>query len=164
MRTPLYAVRTRTEAEEGGTIWHASGSDEAACRAMRTGGASTAPFDIPGGRVSEQRVLYAARFRSSTKRLQRTHQLRHRNVTVEQASAMTREKCSTSPQLRREDPERRSANPRGPLRGTYHRELVNDPERCEYFVAIEWLQTVPVEQAVQEVGFVGNQNTVCKPT
>ena len=49
-------------------------------------------------------------------------------------------------------------------RGTYHRELVNDPERCEYFVPVRWLQTVPREKAVQEVGFFGNQNTVCKPT
>ena len=28
----------------------------------------------------------------------------------------------------------------------------------------EWLQTVPVEKAVQEFGMFGNQNTVCKPT
>lgn len=49
-------------------------------------------------------------------------------------------------------------------RGTYHREFVDDPERCEYFVPIRWLQTVPLEQAIQEVGFFGNQNTVCKPT
>jgi hypothetical protein len=42
-------------------------------------------------------------------------------------------------------------------RGTYHREFVDDPERCEYFVPIEWAQTVPIEQAVQEVGFFGNQ-------
>jgi hypothetical protein len=48
-------------------------------------------------------------------------------------------------------------------RGKYHRELVDDPERCEYFVPIKWLQTVPLEQAIQEVGMFGNQNTVCKP-
>jgi hypothetical protein len=41
---------------------------------------------------------------------------------------------------------------------------VNDPEHCEYFVAVEWIQTVPLDQAVQEVGMFGNQNTVCKPT
>jgi hypothetical protein len=29
---------------------------------------------------------------------------------------------------------------------------------------VSWLQTVPVEQVVQEVGMFGNQNTVCKPT
>ena len=49
-------------------------------------------------------------------------------------------------------------------RGSYHREFLNDPERCEYFVPVRWLQTVPVENAVQEIGLFGNQNTVCKPT
>lgn len=49
-------------------------------------------------------------------------------------------------------------------RGSYQREHVDNPEKAEYFVPVKWLQTVPVEQAVQEVGFFGNQNTVCKPT
>jgi hypothetical protein len=49
-------------------------------------------------------------------------------------------------------------------RATYHREFLNDPERCEYFVPVHWLQTVTVENAVQEIGLFGNQNTVCKPT
>ena len=49
-------------------------------------------------------------------------------------------------------------------RGSYHREFINDSERSEYFVPIQWLQTVPVEKAVQEIGMFGNQNTVCKPT
>jgi len=31
-------------------------------------------------------------------------------------------------------------------------------------VWVEWLQTVPVEQAIKEVGLFGNQNTVCRPT
>jgi hypothetical protein len=48
-------------------------------------------------------------------------------------------------------------------RASYHRELVGDPERSEYFVPINWLQTVPLDQAIQEVGMFGNQNTVCKP-
>lgn len=48
--------------------------------------------------------------------------------------------------------------------GSYHREFVNDPERCEYFVPIQWLQTVALDKAVQEIGLFGNQNTVCKPT
>jgi hypothetical protein len=48
--------------------------------------------------------------------------------------------------------------------GTYERDFVNDPERCEYFVPILWLQTVPLEKAVKEIGFFGNQNSVCKPT
>ena len=29
---------------------------------------------------------------------------------------------------------------------------------------MKWLQTVPLDQAVQEIGLFGNQNTVCKPT
>ncbi|MEX2157782.1 MAG: nuclease [Dehalococcoidia bacterium] len=49
-------------------------------------------------------------------------------------------------------------------RGTYMREAVDDPELCEYFVPVRWLQTVPLENAVKEVGLFGNQNTVCKPT
>jgi hypothetical protein len=48
--------------------------------------------------------------------------------------------------------------------GTYHREFAADMERCEYFVAVDWLQTLPVNQAVWEIGLFGNQNTVCKPT
>lgn len=48
--------------------------------------------------------------------------------------------------------------------GSYHQEFMNDPERCEYFVPVHWLQTVPLENAVQEIGMFGNQNTVCKPT
>ena len=46
---------------------------------------------------------------------------------------------------------------------TYHREVADDPERAEYFVPVRWLQTVPTSEAVREVGFFGNQNTVCKP-
>lgn len=49
-------------------------------------------------------------------------------------------------------------------KGTYHREFVDDPERSEYFVPVEWLQTVHLAQAVQETGMFGNQNTVCRPT
>jgi hypothetical protein len=38
-----------------------------------------------------------------------------------------------------------------------------DPDRAEYFVPVEWLETVPLEEAIQEVGMFGNTNTVCKP-
>lgn len=47
---------------------------------------------------------------------------------------------------------------------TYHRDLVDDEERCEYFVPVKWLETKALSNAVQEVGMFGNQNTVCKPT
>ncbi len=49
-------------------------------------------------------------------------------------------------------------------RGTYHVEFLHDVERCEYFVPVQWLQTVPLSAAVQEIGLFGNQNTVCRPT
>lgn len=48
--------------------------------------------------------------------------------------------------------------------GQYHRDLVDDSDRCEYFVPVQWYQTVPLESAVHEIGLFGNQNTVCKPT
>lgn len=47
--------------------------------------------------------------------------------------------------------------------GHYHREYADDPDRSEYFVPVRWLKTVPVEQAFNEIGLFGNQNTVCKP-
>ena len=47
---------------------------------------------------------------------------------------------------------------------TYHQKYLDDPERCEQFVPVRWLQTVPVDRAVDEIGLFGNQNTVCKPT
>lgn len=47
--------------------------------------------------------------------------------------------------------------------GNYHRELADDLDRCEYFVPVHWLDAVPIEQAINEIGLFGNQNTVCKP-
>ena len=44
------------------------------------------------------------------------------------------------------------------------RKNANDPERAEYFVAVEWLDTVEKAKAFDEVGLFGNQNTVCQPT
>lgn len=49
------------------------------------------------------------------------------------------------------------------LKGGYHRHLVDDQDRSEYFVPVEWVHTVPETQAVREVGMFGNQNTVCRP-
>lgn len=49
------------------------------------------------------------------------------------------------------------------LSGEYHRQFVDDPERSEYFVPVEWIHTEPEAEAVQEVGMFGNQNTVCRP-
>jgi hypothetical protein len=33
----------------------------------------------------------------------------------------------------------------------------------EYFVRVKWLDAVPEEQAIREVGLFGNQNSVCQP-
>jgi hypothetical protein len=30
-------------------------------------------------------------------------------------------------------------------------------------VPVRWLQTVPVQDALAEIGLFGNENTVCKP-
>jgi hypothetical protein len=46
---------------------------------------------------------------------------------------------------------------------TYHREFATDPEKMEYFVPVEWAETVPIDKAVNEIGLFGNQNTVCAP-
>lgn len=47
--------------------------------------------------------------------------------------------------------------------GAYHREFIDDPEKCEVFVPIRWIETKPLTSAVQEIGLFGNQNTVCRP-
>jgi hypothetical protein len=44
------------------------------------------------------------------------------------------------------------------------REKASDPEKAEYFVRVQWLDTVPEGNAVTEVGLFGNQNSVCQPT
>jgi len=36
-------------------------------------------------------------------------------------------------------------------------------EKLEHFVRVDWIHTVPLEQAVREKGFFGNQNSVAKP-
>ena len=51
-----------------------------------------------------------------------------------------------------------------PTTASYHSEYRDDPEKAEYFVPIQWHQTVPAGQAVNELGFFGNQNTICQPT
>ncbi len=45
----------------------------------------------------------------------------------------------------------------------YHREYLNDPDRCEYFVPMEWIQTFPKEQQISSAGLFGNQNSICRP-
>lgn len=48
--------------------------------------------------------------------------------------------------------------------GELYRANVEDPARAEYFVRVEWLDKVPLEKAINEVGLFGNQNTVCQPS
>ena len=48
--------------------------------------------------------------------------------------------------------------------GHYHEQFADDDKKSEYFVPVQWLQTIPANQAIQEIGMFGNQNTVCKPT
>lgn len=38
----------------------------------------------------------------------------------------------------------------------------DDPERSEYLVRVDWLHTVPREQAFWEPGLFANQNTACR--
>ena len=38
-----------------------------------------------------------------------------------------------------------------------------DPDMTEYLVRVKWLKTVPVEKAIKEKGFFGNQNSVARP-
>ncbi len=45
-----------------------------------------------------------------------------------------------------------------------YKSTADDPEKAEYFVGMEWLNTVAESEAVNEVGLFGNQNTVCQPT
>lgn len=47
------------------------------------------------------------------------------------------------------------------LHGEYHK---NAPiEKAEYIVKIDWMKTVPQNNAVSEYGFFGNQHTTCLP-
>jgi len=47
------------------------------------------------------------------------------------------------------------------LNANYHKE--QPPEKEEYLVKVDWLKTVPKNEAVSEYGFFGNQHIVCRP-
>lgn len=47
--------------------------------------------------------------------------------------------------------------------GNYHKEFLNDPERCEWFVPVEWIETRSLNQGMIGEGLFGNQNTICRP-
>jgi hypothetical protein len=40
---------------------------------------------------------------------------------------------------------------------------IEDDDKAEYLVRVKWIKTVPLDKAIKEKGFFGNQNTVCKP-
>ncbi|HQF54662.1 MAG TPA: endonuclease NucS [Fibrobacteria bacterium] len=40
----------------------------------------------------------------------------------------------------------------------------DDPEKCDYFVRIQWSEAIDASEAFDELGLFGNQNTVCRPT
>lgn len=39
----------------------------------------------------------------------------------------------------------------------------DEPDKAEYVVQVDWIKTIPESQAVKELGFFGNQNSVCRP-
>ena len=39
-----------------------------------------------------------------------------------------------------------------------------DEDNAEYLVPVEWITSVPMNNAFSETGLFGNQNSVCKPT
>jgi len=45
----------------------------------------------------------------------------------------------------------------------YRSAFTGDPEKMEYFVPVDWAQTVPLENAIHEPGLFGSTNTVCAP-
>ncbi len=51
---------------------------------------------------------------------------------------------------------------KAPIHANYHSEYVDDLENSEYFVSVDWVKTVPIEQAFWEKGMYANQNTVTK--
>lgn len=49
-----------------------------------------------------------------------------------------------------------------PLRATKMGENADDPEKSEYVVRVDWLKTLPLEQAIREKGLFAKQHTACK--
>lgn len=49
-------------------------------------------------------------------------------------------------------------------KASYHFQSKDDQDNAEYIVKVKWDKTVSRNKAVTELGFFGNQNSVCKPT
>ncbi len=45
----------------------------------------------------------------------------------------------------------------------YRRAFADDIEKSEYVVPVDWIESVPLSEAINDVGMFGNQNTVCAP-
>lgn len=50
-----------------------------------------------------------------------------------------------------------------PLKIAQSATVSEDLEKAEYMVAVKWIKTVPIQEAVKEKGFFGNQNSAAKP-
>lgn len=49
------------------------------------------------------------------------------------------------------------------IHAEYHKNNLSSDDTAEYIVKIDWLKTVDKENAIKELGFFGNQNSVCRP-
>jgi hypothetical protein len=45
----------------------------------------------------------------------------------------------------------------------WQREHASEPDNCEWYVPVRWLQTLPKEKAIRVKGLIGLRNTACKP-
>jgi hypothetical protein len=52
---------------------------------------------------------------------------------------------------------------KAPLKGPGLSRNADDPDLSEYLVRVKWIATVPVDKAIKEKGFFGNQNSVARP-
>jgi hypothetical protein len=50
-----------------------------------------------------------------------------------------------------------------PIKGNLTRPSDNPPGTEEYLVRVEWIKTLPIQEAIKEKGFFGNQNSAAKP-
>lgn len=51
-----------------------------------------------------------------------------------------------------------------PLNAPHMDESADDPEKAEYVVRVDWIQTLPAHQAIWEKGMFANQNSACRLT
>jgi len=49
------------------------------------------------------------------------------------------------------------------LNGTYEHKSSDDDDTREYAVLVDWIHTNSLDKAETQVGFFGNQNSVCRP-